>query len=107
MPSSIVFQTEVGRHLRPKDAHDEGSLFAYAVRNALRRKPTIILIGEARDRATIHASVEAALTGHLLFTTMHTIGVGATLRSAVPPFPGTAPRGLPAHPMGTPRITGV
>src|SRR3546814_8275603 len=75
MPSSIVFQTEVGRHLRPKDAHDEGSLFAYAVRNALRRKPTIILIGEARDRATIQASVEAALTGHLLFTTMHTIGV--------------------------------
>src|SRR3546814_4810216 len=87
MPSSVVFQTEVGRHLRPKDAHDEGSLFAYAVRNALRRKPTIILIGEARDRATIQASVEAALTGHLLFTTMHTIGVGETLRRAVTPFP--------------------
>src|SRR3546814_504353 len=39
MPSSVVFQTEVGRHLRPKDTYDDGSLFAYAVRTALRRKP--------------------------------------------------------------------
>lgn len=94
MPSSVVFQTEVGRHLRPKGSADEESLFAYAVRNALRRKPTIILIGEARDRATIQASVEAALTGHLLFTTMHTIGVGETLRRAVTPFPGSERRGI-------------
>lgn len=88
-PSSSIFQTEVGRHLRPKSHEgDEESEFAYCVRNALRRKPTIIMIGEARDKATIQAAIEASLTGHLLYTTMHTIGVPETLRRAVMPFPG-------------------
>lgn len=89
MPSSIVHQTHAGRDLRPRgvEAGDEQSIFAYCVRNALRRKPTIIIVGEARDRATIEASVEAGLTGHLVYTTMHTIGVGETLRRAVMPFP--------------------
>jgi defect-in-organelle-trafficking protein DotB len=58
------------------------------VRNALRRKPTIIVIGEARDRATISAATLAAQTGHLLFSTLHTIGVGETLRRVVAPFSG-------------------
>ena len=95
MPSSVVSQTEVGKHLRPKD--DEGteeSAFSYSVRNALRRKPTIIMIGEARDKATIGACIEASLTGHLLFTTMHTIGVAETLRRAIQPFPIDAQRGI-------------
>ena len=86
-PSSSVFQTHAGIHLRPRGKTRENSTFSYCVRNALRRKPTIIVIGEARDRETIEASVEAALTGHLLFSTMHTKGVGATLRRAVLPFP--------------------
>ena len=86
-PSSLVFQTHAGFHLRPKGKSTENSSFSYCVRNALRRKPTIIVIGEARDKETIAASVEAALTGHLLFSTMHTKGVGATLRRAVLPFP--------------------
>jgi defect-in-organelle-trafficking protein DotB len=95
MPSSSVFQTEVGRHLRPKHGEgDEASEFAYCVRNALRRKPTIILIGEARDKATIQACVEAALTGHVLYSTMHTMGVAETLRRAVMPFPGDERRGM-------------
>lgn len=90
MPSSSVAQTEVGRQLRPSDGEQDTneSLYAYAVRNALRRKPHIIVIGEARDRATIQAAVEAALTGHLLYSTLHVIGVAETLRRAVQPFPG-------------------
>ena len=91
MPSSSIAQTEVGRHLRPRDDADrrnESSLFAYATRNALRRKPTIVLIGEARDKATIQGVVELALTGHLVYSTMHVIGVAETLRRAVQPFPG-------------------
>lgn len=44
---------------------------AYAVRNALRRDPTIIRIGEATDPATIDEVTEAARTGHLVCTTMH------------------------------------
>lgn len=95
MPSSLVFQTHAGRDLRPRgEDKDERSIFAYSVRNALRRKPTIIVIGEARDKATIEASVEAALTGHLLFSTMHTIGVGETLRRAVMPFPDDTRRSM-------------
>jgi defect-in-organelle-trafficking protein DotB len=98
MPNSIVAQTEVGRHLRPKDEGDEGSgqasLFAYSVRNALRRKPTMIIIGESRDKATITASTEAALTGHLLYSTVHTMGVPETLRRMVIPFPAEERRGM-------------
>jgi defect in organelle trafficking protein DotB len=95
MPSSVVFQSEVGRHLRPRgQGNSEESEFAYCVRNALRRKPTIILIGEARDKATIQSCVEAALTGHVLYSTMHTIGVAETLRRAVMPFPGDERRAM-------------
>jgi defect in organelle trafficking protein DotB len=96
-PSSVVAQSEVGRHLRPKGEgadDDQGSLFAYAVRNALRRKPTIIIIGESRDKATITASTEAALTGHLLYSTVHTMGVPETLRRMVIPFPAEEREGM-------------
>jgi defect-in-organelle-trafficking protein DotB len=94
MPSSVIFQTHAGRDLRPRGASDEGSIYAYCVRNALRRKPTIIVIGEARDKATIEATVEAGLTGHLVFSTMHTIGVGETLRRATMPFPDDVRRSM-------------
>jgi defect-in-organelle-trafficking protein DotB len=94
MPSSVVFQTHAGRDLRPRGASDEHSIFAYCVRNGLRRKPTIIVIGEARDKATIEATVEAGLTGHLVFSTMHTIGVGETLRRATMPFPDDVRRSM-------------
>ena len=54
-PSSIVSQTEIPRYLPS---------FAAGVRNALRRKPGLILVGEARDQETIEAVIDAALTGH-------------------------------------------
>lgn len=104
-PTSVVFQTEVGKHLRPRGITDEESEFAYCVRNALRRKPTIIMIGEARDKATIQASVEAALTGHVLYSTMHTIGVAETLRRAIMPFPGDERRAMAVDIMETMRLS--
>lgn len=85
-PDSFVWQTEVGSHLRPPEEEGETSLWSYCVRNALRRKPSIILVGEARDRATIQAALEAALTGHLVLTTLHTIGVAETIRRLLMPF---------------------
>ena len=84
---TIVSQTEVGTHLRPPRGQEDTPAFAYAVRNALRRKPSIILLGEARDRETIEGCMEAALTGHLLYTTLHSTGVGECLRRMVQPFP--------------------
>lgn len=74
---SLVAQTEVPRHLPS---------FAAGVRNALRRKPEVILIGEARDRETISAAVEAAQTGHVVYATCHTTGVAATIRRMVSTF---------------------
>lgn len=78
MPSAIVSQSEIPRHLPS---------FAAGVRNALRRKPRLILVGEARDPETISASIEAALTGHPVYTTLHSNGVAETLRRLVNSFP--------------------
>jgi defect in organelle trafficking protein DotB len=76
-PQSLVSQTEIPRHL-PN--------FAAGVRNALRRKPAIILVGESRDRETVAASIEAGQTGHAVYTTAHTMGVSSTLRRLVSVF---------------------
>ncbi len=70
-PRSLVSQSEIPRHLPD---------FAHGVRNALRRKPEIILVGESRDRETISASIEAAQTGHAVYTTTHTLGVANTVQ---------------------------
>lgn len=76
-PKSLVSQTEVPRHI---------PTFAAGVRNALRRKPNIILVGEARDRETVAAAIEAAQTGHAVYSTAHTIGVAATIRRMISVF---------------------
>lgn len=73
-PRSLVAQSEVPRHVPD---------FAHGVRNALRRKPEVILVGEARDRETINAAIEAAQTGHAVYTTTHTIGVANTIQRMV------------------------
>lgn len=61
--------------------------FPAAVRNALRRKPTVILVGEARDKETISAVIDAALTGHVVYTTVHANGVADTMRRMIAAFP--------------------
>jgi defect-in-organelle-trafficking protein DotB len=76
-PRSLVAQTEIPRHLPD---------FARGVRNALRRKPEIILVGEARDKETISAAIEAAQTGHCVYTTTHTTGVASTVQRMVSTF---------------------
>lgn len=77
-PSTIIAQTEIPRYL---------PTFAAGVRNALRRKPGLILVGEARDQETIEAVIDAALTGHPVFTTVHANGVADTMRRMVTIFP--------------------
>ena len=74
---SLVAQSEIPRHLPD---------FAAGVRNALRRKPNIILVGEARDRETVSAAIEAGQTGHAVYSTVHTTGVAATIRRMVSTF---------------------
>ncbi len=70
-PRSLVSQSEIPRHLPS---------FAHGIRNALRRKPEVILVGESRDRETINASIEASQTGHAVYTTTHTTGVANTIQ---------------------------
>lgn len=77
-PTAVVSQSEIPKHLPS---------FADGVRNALRRKPRLILVGEARDTETMSAVLEAALTGHPVYTTLHTTGVPETIRRLVGTFP--------------------
>lgn len=53
-------------------APDIGLTFASVLRAFLRQDPDVLLVGETRDKETAHTAVEAALTGHLVFTTLHT-----------------------------------
>jgi defect in organelle trafficking protein DotB len=76
--SAVVSQSEIPRHLPS---------FAAGVRNALRRKPRLIMVGESRDYETVMAVLEAALTGHPVYTTLHTTGVPETIRRLVTTFP--------------------
>jgi defect-in-organelle-trafficking protein DotB len=82
--SAIVSQSEIPRHLPS---------FAAGVRNALRRKPRLILVGEARDAETISAVMEAAMTGHPVYTTLHSNGVAETMRRLVTTFPSEERQG--------------
>lgn len=77
-PTSIISQSEV-----PKNVHN----FAEALKSALRRKPSVILLGEMRDKETISEGVIASMTGHLLYSTLHSNGVADTIRRMVGIFP--------------------
>jgi defect-in-organelle-trafficking protein DotB len=76
--SAVVSQSEIPRHLPS---------FAAGVRNALRRKPRLILVGESRDAETISATMEAAMTGHPVYTTLHSSNVPETVRRLVTTYP--------------------
>ncbi len=75
---SIVNQREIG--------FDTLS-FANGLRASLREDPDVILVGEMRDNETIGAAITAAETGHLVFSTLHTIGAAATVDRIIDVFP--------------------
>lgn len=75
---SIVSQREV--------SHDTES-FSKALRAALRQAPDVILVGEMRDFETIQTALTAAETGHLLFSTLHTLGAAKTIDRMIDAFP--------------------
>ena len=61
--------------------------FKEGIRRALRMDPDIILVGEMRDLATVHAAIEAAETGHVVFGTLHTSGAASTINRIIDVFP--------------------
>jgi twitching motility protein PilT len=74
----LVNQREVGLHTKT---------FAAALRGALREDPDIILVGEMRDLTTMSLAIEAASTGHLVFSTLHTTSAAKTVDRIVEVFP--------------------
>lgn len=74
----LVNQRELGTHTKS---------FANALRAALREDPDIILVGEMRDLETISLAIEASLTGHLVFSTLHTISAAKTIDRIIEVFP--------------------
>lgn len=75
---SIVNQREIGL---------DSNNFANALRAALRQDPDVILLGEMRDLETISIALTAAETGHLVFSTLHTIGAAKTIDRVIDVFP--------------------
>ena len=74
----LVSQREIGSHT---------TSFASALRNALREDPDVILVGEMRDLETISMALTAAETGHLVFSTLHTISASETIERVIDVFP--------------------
>ena len=75
---SLVSQREV-----PNDA----STFSRALRAALRQAPDVVMLGEMRDLDTIRTAITAAETGHLLLSSLHTIGAAKTVDRIIDTFP--------------------
>jgi len=75
---SIVHQREL---------HSDTPSFALALRAALRQAPKVILVGEMRDKETIEIALEAAETGHLVLSTLHTIDASKTVERIIGAFP--------------------
>ncbi len=63
------------------------SIFSNALRAALREDPDIILVGEMRDLETIEIALHAANTGHLVFSTLHTLDAKETINRVIGMFP--------------------
>jgi len=69
-----------------RELHTDTPTFALALRAALRQAPKVILVGEMRDRETIEIALEAAETGHLVLSTLHTIDASKTIERIVGTF---------------------
>lgn len=75
---SVINQREVGVDVPS---------FGEALRRVLRMDPDVILVGELRDLETIEAAIRAAETGHLVFSTLHTISASGTITRIIDVFP--------------------
>jgi len=73
--------------IHQRELHSDTPTFALALRAALRQAPKVILVGEMRDRETIEIALEAAETGHLVLSTLHTIDAAKTVERIVGAFP--------------------
>jgi twitching motility protein PilT len=73
--------------IHQRELHSDTPSFALALRAGLRQAPKVILVGEMRDKETIEIGLEAAETGHLVFSTLHTVDASKTIERIVGVFP--------------------
>ena len=73
--------------IHQRELHSDTPSFALALRAALRQAPKVILVGEMRDRETIEVALEAAETGHLVLSTLHTIDASKSIDRIIGVFP--------------------
>jgi twitching motility protein PilT len=73
--------------IHQRELHRDTPSFALALRAALRQAPKVIMVGEMRDKETIEIAMEAAETGHLVLSTLHTIDASKTIERIVGVFP--------------------
>src|SRR5215204_709776 len=73
--------------IHQRELHSDTPSFALALRAALRQAPKVMLVGEMRDRETIEVALEAAETGHLVLSTLHTIDASKTVDRIIGVFP--------------------
>jgi twitching motility protein PilT len=72
--------------IHQRELHSDTPSFAHALRSAMRQAPKVILVGEMRDRETIEIVLEAAETGHLVFSSLNTIDASKTVERIVTSF---------------------
>jgi twitching motility protein PilT len=73
--------------IHQRELYTDTPTFPLALRASLRQAPKLILVGEMRDKETIEVALEAAETGHLVFSTLHTIDASKTIERIVGVFP--------------------
>jgi twitching motility protein PilT len=73
--------------IHQRELHTDCPSFAMALRAALRQAPKLILVGEMRDKQTIEVALEAAETGHMVYSTLHTIDASKTVERIIGVFP--------------------
>jgi defect-in-organelle-trafficking protein DotB len=88
-------QSQIGRDIQT---------FALGLKNAMRRKPSIIGIGEARDLETVDAMIEAGLTGHLCYATVHTESVAETINRIIQVYPPAQQSAVASRLIGALRV---
>src|SRR5206468_2048507 len=77
-----------------RELHADTPSFALALRAALRQAPKVILVGAMRDRETIEVAMTAAETGHLVFSTLHTIDASKTVERIIGTFDAADQAGI-------------
>jgi twitching motility protein PilT len=85
-PIEFTHEHKLGT-VHQRELHSDVPDFASALRAALRQAPKVILVGEMRDRETIEVALEAAETGHLVLSTLHTIDASKTIDRIIGVFP--------------------